>query len=58
MVPGDVITAVSRQPITTPGSLTTITATYHPSEMVSVQWVSRDGIEHSTRMQLGNGPAR
>ena len=58
MVPGDVITSVDRQPITTPGSLTTITGKSHPGEVVSVLWVSLDGVEHTTRMQLGEGPAR
>ena len=58
MVPGDVITSVNRQPVTTPGSLTTITGKYHPGDVVSVLWVSRDGIEHTTRMRLGEGPAR
>jgi S1-C subfamily serine protease len=58
MVPGDVITAVNGQPITTPGSLTSTTTKYHPNEIVSVLWVSLDGAEHSTRMQLGQGPAR
>jgi S1-C subfamily serine protease len=58
MVPGDVITAVNGQPITTPGSLTSTTSKYHPDDVVSVLWVSRDGIEHTTRMQLGQGPAR
>ena len=58
MVPGDVITSVDRQPITTPGSLTTITGKYHPGNVVSVLWVSRNGIEHTTKMQLGEGPAR
>ena len=58
MVPGDVITSVDRQPVTTPGSLTTITGRYHPGDVVSVLWVSRDGIEHTTKMQLGEGPAR
>jgi S1-C subfamily serine protease len=58
MVPGDVITAVNGQVITTPGSLTTITTKYHPNDVVSVLWVSLDGAEHSTRMQLGQGPAR
>jgi S1-C subfamily serine protease len=58
MVPGDVITAVNGQPITTPGSLTSTTSTYHPNEIVSVLWVSLDGAEHSTRMLLGQGPAR
>jgi len=58
MVPGDVITSVSGQPITTPGSLTTVTGKYHPGDVVSVLWVSLDGVEHTTRMQLGEGPAR
>jgi S1-C subfamily serine protease len=58
MVPGDVITSVDRQPISTPGSLTTIAGKYHPGDVVSVLWVSRNGIEHTTKMQLGEGPAR
>jgi S1-C subfamily serine protease len=58
MVPGDVITAVNGQPITTPGSLTSTTTKYHPNQIVSVQWVSLDGMEHVRRMQLGPGPAR
>ena len=57
MVPGDVITSVAGQPITTPGSLTGITARYHPGAIVTVIWVSLDGIEHTTRMMLGPGPA-
>jgi S1-C subfamily serine protease len=58
MVPGDVITSVNRQPVTTPGSLTTITGKTHPGDVVSVLWVSRDGTEHTTRMRLDEGPAR
>ena len=58
MVPGDVITSVAGQPITTPDSLTTITARYHPNDVVSVIWVSLDGVEHTTRMMLGAGPVR
>ena len=58
MVPGDVITSVAGQPITTPDSLTTITARYHPNDVVSVIWVSLNGVEHTTRMMLGAGPVR
>ena len=58
MVPGDVITSVGGQPITTPNSLTSITAKHHPGDVVSVLWVSHDGAEHTTRMMLGQGPAR
>jgi S1-C subfamily serine protease len=58
MVPGDVITSVGGQPITTPSSLTSIATKHHPGDIVSVLWVSRDGVEHTTRMMLGPGPAR
>ncbi len=58
MVPGDVITSVAGQPVTTPDSLTTITARYHPNDVVSVIWVSLNGVERTTRMMLGAGPAR
>ena len=58
LVPGDVITSVNNQPVTTPGSLTAITGTTHPGEVVSVLWVTRDGVEHSRMMRLDQGPAR
>jgi len=58
MVAGDVITSVAGQPITTPGSLTGITAKYHPGDIVTVIWVSLDGVEHTMLMKLGPGPAR
>ncbi len=58
MEPGDVITSAAGQPITTPDSLTGITAKYHPNDIVSVIWVSLNGLEHTTRMLLGAGPAR
>ncbi|HEY1324307.1 MAG TPA: trypsin-like peptidase domain-containing protein [Streptosporangiaceae bacterium] len=57
-VPGDVITSVSGHPVTTPGSLSAITSQSHPGDVVSVLWVSRDGVEHTTRMRLDAGPAR
>jgi len=58
MVAGDVITSVAGQPITTPGSLTGVTAKHHPGDIVTVIWVSLDGVEHTTLMKLGPGPAR
>ena len=58
MVPGDVITSVNGQPIGTPASLTSTAARYHPGTVVTVQWVSLDGVQHTTRMLLGPGPAR
>jgi S1-C subfamily serine protease len=58
LVPGDVITSVDAHPVTTPDSLTGITAMYHPGEVVSVDWVGIGGAKHTTSITLGNGPAR
>jgi len=58
LVPGDVITSVEGQPVTTPDSLTNITAMYHPGEIVSVSWVAINGARHTASLVLGNGPAR
>ena len=55
---GDVITSVNGQPVTTAGSLTAITARYHPGAMVSVGWRATDGSRHTTSITLGAGPAR
>jgi S1-C subfamily serine protease len=58
LVPGDVITSVDGQAVSTPGSLTTITSKYHPRAVVSITWQSVDGAEHTRQFMLGNGPAR
>jgi S1-C subfamily serine protease len=58
LVPGDVITSVSGQPVTTPASLSTITGNSRVGDVVSVLWVSLDGIEHIKKMRLDPGPAR
>ena len=58
LVPGDVITSVNGQAVTTPGSLTTITSRYDPGDVVSIGWQSTDGTQHMTRLVLGAGPAR
>jgi len=58
LVPGDVITSVDAHPVTTPDSLTGITAMFHPGEVVSVDWVGIGGAKHTTSITLGNGPAR
>ena len=55
---GDVITAVSGQAVTTPGSLTDITARYHPGDVVSVSWEDTSGGRHTRSITLGSGPAR
>ena len=58
LVPGDVITAVDGQAVTTPGSLTSITAEYHPGDVVKVSWESISGARHTISITLGSGPAR
>jgi len=58
LVPGDVITSVEGQPVTTPSSLTSITALYHPGDIISVNWVSIGGGRHTSSIALGSGPAR
>jgi S1-C subfamily serine protease len=55
---GDVITSVDGKAVTTPGSLTAITARYHPGAKVSVGWEAPNGARHTTSITLGNGPAR
>jgi S1-C subfamily serine protease len=58
LAPGDVITSVDGQAVTTPSSLTNITARYHPGTVVSVTWAGVNGIRHTTSVTLGSGPAR
>jgi S1-C subfamily serine protease len=58
LVAGDVVLSVSGQVVTTPDSLTTITAKYHPGAVVSVTWEAINGSRHTARIMLGRGPAR
>ncbi len=58
LAPGDVITSVDGLPVTTPGSLTEVTARYHPGDVVSVGWEDTGGGRHVTPITLGDGPAR
>jgi S1-C subfamily serine protease len=58
LAPGDVITSIDGQAVTTPGSLTGITARYHPGAVVSVGWEGVNGTAHTTSVRLGSGPAR
>ena len=58
LAPGDVILSVQGQAVTTPDSLTSITARYHPGQTISVTWESVGGARHTSSMVLGSGPAR
>jgi S1-C subfamily serine protease len=58
LVAGDVVLSVNGQVVTTPNSMTTITAKYHPGAVVSVTWEAINGSRHTARIMLGRGPAR
>jgi S1-C subfamily serine protease len=58
LVAGDVIISVDGQTVTTPDSLTAITARYHPGDVVSVGWEAINGSRHTARIVLGDGPPR
>jgi S1-C subfamily serine protease len=58
LAPGDVIISVNGQAVTTPDSLTAITAKYHPGNVVSVSWEDIHGSRHTVRIVLGDGPPR
>jgi S1-C subfamily serine protease len=58
LAPGDVIISVNGQAVTTPNSLTAITARYHPGNVVSVGWEDIHGSRHTARFALGYGPPR
>jgi S1-C subfamily serine protease len=54
---GDVITSLGGQTVTTPQSLSTIIAAYHPGASVPMTWVDTEGSSHNATVQLGSGPA-
>jgi S1-C subfamily serine protease len=58
LMAGDVVLSVNGQVVTTPDSLTTITARYHPGAVVSVTWEAMNGSRHEAQIVLGRGPAR
>jgi S1-C subfamily serine protease len=58
IVPGDVITSVNGQAVSTPDSLRSRTANYHPGSAVSIGWEDTSGGKHTTSITLGAGPAR
>ena len=58
LAPGDVIISVDGHAVSTPDSLTNITARYHPGTVISVTWEAANGTRHTTSVTLGSGPAR
>ena len=56
--PGDVITSVNGQPVTTPASLTQATARDQATDVVTITWTGPDGSQHNKSVEMGYGPAR
>ncbi len=54
---GDVITSVGGQTVSSPQSLSSIIAGYHPGASVQVGWVDAEGASHTATVQLASGPA-
>ena len=58
LVSGDVITAVNGQPVTTPGSLTTMMSGFRPGTKVKLSWETISGQNKTETLTLGAAPAR
>jgi S1-C subfamily serine protease len=58
LVPGDVITAVNGESITTSAGLETILQALRPGNTVQVSYVNQSGVSESLSLQLGSGPAQ
>jgi S1-C subfamily serine protease len=54
---GDVITAVAGQSVASSSSVSSILATYHPGDKVSVTWTDTSGTSHTSTITLASGPA-
>jgi S1-C subfamily serine protease len=54
---GDVITSVAGQSVASSSSISSILATYHPGNKVSVTWTDTSGASHTSSITLASGPA-
>jgi len=58
LVPGDVITSLGGQSVSSPTSLRSLTSRHHPGDKVQVGWEDESGASHSASIQLVTGPAQ
>ena len=54
---GDVITSGAGQSVASSSSISSILATYHPGNKVSVTWTDTSGASHTSSITLASGPA-
>ncbi len=57
LAPGDTITAIDGQAVTSSSDLSTVVKSYHPGDSVTVRWTSPGGATHSATVVLTRGPA-
>ena len=57
-VPGDLITSVGGQTITSPEALSVIVSTQSPGSSVSAVYLDQDGMTQTATLKLGSGPPR
>jgi S1-C subfamily serine protease len=58
LAPGDLITSVGGQAVSSPDALTAIVAAQKPGASVAVTIVGQDGTSQTANVALGSGPAR
>jgi S1-C subfamily serine protease len=58
LAPGDLITAVGGQAVSSPDGLTAIVATQQPGNAVSATFVDQQGMTQTANLALGSGPPR
>lgn len=57
IAPGDVITAVAGQPVSSAGALANVLGTCRPGAVVPVTWITAAGVTRSFQIRLGTAPA-
>ncbi len=58
LTPGDLITSVGSQDVSSPTALTTIVADQKPGAPISATYVDQDGATQTANVALGSGPPR
>jgi S1-C subfamily serine protease len=54
--PGDVITSLAGQSVSSPTALSKILVGYHPGDSVTIGWTDTAGQSHTATVDLGSGP--
>ncbi|HTZ09876.1 MAG TPA: trypsin-like peptidase domain-containing protein [Acidimicrobiales bacterium] len=58
LVPGDTITSLGGQTVSSPTSLRSLMSRHHPGDKVQIGWVDESGASHTATITLVSGPAQ